>query len=208
MTSTPMILGERPENAIIDCGCPLHSIYVRRSPLSPTLRFAHERTDPDAYSITPYHLARTLGIVVLGDRDIVASGAASKDLVARELAMDMHYSVISYLWALRYYGIDPVILEWSAGKRFRTNTRKIAGENVWNGPTYRPSYAMIGMALIGSGWTGFQAFGSEFRTIPEARRIPALRTTAAFYLQNPVDSFSQTNGFHALVERHGLHPVV
>lgn len=199
--------GEQPSHSAVDCGMPLHQVYIWRTSLAPTIRVSHERDKADGYSLTPYRVVQQLGITTYLNYQLAQTRAIAE--VASGTSMDVHYSVVSYLWALRFYGIDPVILEWPTDSGTRLITAKINGsEKVWNGTAYRPTYALAALMKIGHTNAEFDHLAAEFRRIPERQRVAILRRTAAFYLQNPINSFDQKNGYHTLVERHGLHPVV
>lgn len=206
MTAAFQSFGEQPSHSTVDCSMPLCELFVWRTSSAPTVRTSHERSGAVKYFVTPYRVVQQLGITTYLNYQLAEARAIAE--VANGTSMDAHYSVVSYLWALRFYGIDPVILEWPTDSGTRLITKKVDGDKVWNGTAYRPTYALAALIKIGLTNAEFDQLAAEFRRVPERQRVATLRRTAAFYLQNPVDSFDQKNGYHALVGRHGLHPVL
>jgi hypothetical protein len=192
--------GEKPIHNHVACTCPLHEIYVRRETFSPTVRISHTKDSPVGYSLTPYHLAEQLGIKIYTLENLTISQTAE---VAFERAMDVHYSVVSYLWALRYYGIDPIILAWPRPLAPGQVATIDGFENVWCSATYRPSYAMIALMRIASSDTEWLRLRGEFLALKPEQRVPTLKRLAAWYLQNPSDAFGP-NGFHNLTMDFGI----
>ncbi len=198
-------MDELLSRAHVDCSMPLYDLYVWRSTDAPTIRVSHEADGRMGYAITPCRLVERLGIPVhLPNR--IAANSQEQKRISLGLAMDAHASVLSYLWAMRYYGIYPIIRAWPKALN-RRQVMPMDGQIVWNSELFRMSYAMAALFLLWEGEASFEKIAREFLTIAPHRRVAVLQKTAAFYLQNPCDSFDRSKGFHFLAERHGLHPI-
>mgnify|MGYP001614012990 CR=1 FL=1 len=193
--------GEKPSHKHVACTCPLYELYVWRDALAPTVRRSYSKDAAQSFALTPYRLAEQLGIKVYKS-DQNPSICQILEIVEGQ-ATDVHYSVVSYLWALRYYGIDPVIMSWPRPLR-PGQVATIGGlKNVWCSADYRPSYAMIALMRIASSDTEWQSLREQFLALRPESRVPTLKCMAAWYLQNPSDSFG-TNGFHQLTTDFGI----
>jgi len=146
-------------------------------------------------SVTPYHLLWKLGIRSFNHNTLFAPGE-----------INAHYSVRSYLWALEYWGENVFIATWPKASYpgakqypFPKRGKKTQFGHRWNGKSYRPEYAFVALLDI-IGWDEEDVIHFVWRVnqLPQPQRLPALRRTAAHYLQNPKDCFAP-DGFWTLI---------
>ncbi len=180
--------------------CPTLSAHVvERTSSSPTITVQAvigEGRLSGVMSVTPYHMMSRLGIGAFNPMN----GPTQRGDI------DAHYSVHSYLWAMEYYGLMVYIAKWPAGRPFPTRSlvRDPYGYR-WGGTSYRPEYAFLAiLSFIGWNSDEVQNITGRMLALPWEMRLPALRKTAAHYLQNPVDAYAE-NGFHRLTDTGGSY---